>query len=139
MDLLAEIYTTHGVWVTSQVSLMLGQPGGAQPGLVQELRDAGVPDAIGGRDVRTFTDLSTGERRHSDGTAESVALPSSNVLVYHLDGDARVIVRPSGTEPKIKFYYEVRVDWVDGEDVSANIARARQALDALSSSHQGAL
>ena len=138
LDLLEEIYRAHGVWVTSQVSLMIGQEGGAPAGLVGDLRSAGAPDTIGGRAVRVYTDLSDGTRKTPEGTSQ-VDLPASNVLIYHLSGDARVIIRPSGTEPKIKSYYEVRRDWEEGEDLDTNIERARAELDALGAAHQATL
>ena len=74
----------------------------------------------------------------SEGT-ERVDLPRSNVLVYHLAGDARVIIRPSGTEPKIKSYYEVRRDWDASGDLFANLDAARADLEALSAAHQATL
>ena len=39
----------------------------------------------------------------------TLELPKSNVLIYHLENGDRVVVRPSGTEPKIKFYFEVKL------------------------------
>ncbi len=55
------------------------------------------------RDYRedTVTDLATGE-------VHPTGLPTSNVLYYELDQDAWLCVRPSGTEPKVKFYYGVK-------------------------------
>jgi phosphomannomutase len=139
LDALTEIYQAHGVWVTSQVSLMIGQPGGAPAGLVSQLRADGAPAALGERAVRAYTDLESGTRRLADGSTERVDLPRSNVLVYHLEGDARVIIRPSGTEPKIKSYYEVRRGWDAGADLLANLDAARADLDALSAAHQATL
>ena len=49
----------------------------------------------------TITDLATGE-------VKATGLPNSNVLYYELTDDAWVCVRPSGTEPKVKFYYGVK-------------------------------
>ncbi len=138
LDGLTEIYEAHGVWVTSQVSLMIGQPGGAPAGLVSSLREGGAPAELGGRAVRAYTDLESGTRV-VDGESEHVDLPRSNVLVYHLAGDARVIIRPSGTEPKIKSYYEVRCDWDADGDLFANLDAARADLDALSAAHQATL
>jgi len=81
----------HGVHLTSQLSIDTVAP--AQ--LMARLR-AVTPADLGGVTVTSVTDL-------TGGTAE---LPSADVLIYQLDG-ARVVVRPSGTEPKIKAYVEV--------------------------------
>ena len=74
---------------------------------------AGVsrPTSVGGRSVERFEDLAT--------PAPGRKLPPGDVLVLHLDG-ARVIVRPSGTEPKLKCYLEVVVP-VTGEVAEAAV------------------
>ena len=51
----------------------------------------------------THTDTATGRQSHID-------LPSANILIYYLEGGHQVIVRPSGTEPKIKVYYSIKGD-----------------------------
>ena len=81
----------HGVHLTSQLSVDTAAP--AQ--LMARLR-AAVPAELGGSAVTSVTDL-------TGGTAD---LPSADVLTYQLDG-ARVVVRPSGTEPRLKAYFEV--------------------------------
>ena len=58
-------------------------------------------------------------------------MPASDVLIYYLDDDSRVIVRPSGTEPKLKCYYEIHDEIGDGESFEAADARGNAALDAL--------
>ena len=56
-------------------------------------------------------------------------LPSSNVLYYDLTDDALLCVRPSGTEPKIKFYYGIK--GTSMEDADAKSSEVSKALDAL--------
>ena len=87
---------------------------------MQRLRDT-PPTALGGLAVRAVEDLSPG----------SADLPPTDGLRYRLADGARVIVRPSGTEPKIKAYLEVvlPVDPDDGVE-AARIAAAGR-LDAL--------
>ncbi|MDD2994563.1 MAG: phospho-sugar mutase, partial [Pygmaiobacter sp.] len=51
-------------------------------------------------ETRASMDMATGEKT-------PIELPRANVLIYHLQGGVSVIVRPSGTEPKIKVYYSV--------------------------------
>jgi phosphomannomutase len=88
---------------------------------------AGVP-------VDSITDLEAGTRQWADGRVEQLNLPKSDVLTFWLKGGARIIVRPSGTEPKIKCYYEI-VEPVAGdyEDAKSN---ARNTLETLIESHQ---
>jgi phosphoglucomutase len=64
------------------------------------------------------------------GKVEPTGLPKSNVLYYELSDDAWVCVRPSGTEPKIKFYYGIKGD--SAEDAAAKSQAMKEALDQLS-------
>ncbi|PZE71931.1 phospho-sugar mutase [Curtobacterium sp. MCPF17_018] len=73
------------------------------------------PTTLGGLDVHTVTD-------YSDGVA---GFPPSDILRYDLSGDARVIVRPSGTEPKVKVYIDTVAD---------TPAEAQRLVDALADS-----
>ncbi len=81
----------HGVHLTAQLSLRIPDTAG----VMARIR-AAPPASLGGAPVETITDYA------DPGTG----LPPSDVLSYAL-GDARVVVRPSGTEPKIKAYLEV--------------------------------
>ncbi len=65
-------------------------------------------DNIGGLKVLATTDYKSSERVESDGTKSEVKLPKSNVITYNLENDASIIIRPSGTEPKIKVYYTTK-------------------------------
>ena len=105
-DLLDEIYAEHGVHLTSQVSVRFegDDPMTAMTALMAQLR-ADPPDNIGGYDVTAVEDFIDGGD-----------LPPSDVLMFHLDG-GRLIVRPSGTEPKIKAYLEA----VDGDRAAAEL------------------
>ena len=79
----------------------------------------GAYDVVSARDYKkdTIVDLATGETR-------STGLPSSNVLYYDLTDDAWVCVRPSGTEPKVKFYYGVKgASLEDAEEKSAALGK----------------
>jgi len=73
------------------------------------------PTTLGGLDVHTVTD-------YADGVA---GFPPSDILRYDLSGDARVIVRPSGTEPKVKVYIDTVAD---------TAAEAQRLVDALAES-----
>jgi len=109
LDAYDALESAHGVHLTGQVTVATAAP----VDVMARLR-AGPPAELGGSPVTTITDL-------TGGTPE---LPSADVLGYHLPG-ARVVVRPSGTEPKIKAYLEV-VEPVAGR----SLAEARQAAAA---------
>ena len=81
----------HGVHLTAQLTLPTRAPGEIMAGL-----RAAEPGALGGFPVRSVTDLA----------ARGGELPPTDALILRLDG-ARVVVRPSGTEPKLKAYLEV--------------------------------
>ena len=60
----------------------------------------------------TIRDMATGE-------VTSTGLPGSNVLYYDLEDDAWVCVRPSGTEPKVKFYYGIKGTSLEDADAKS--------------------
>ncbi len=73
--------------------------------LMQELRD-NRPAEIGGLKVVSVSDYKTSETTNvATGEKTAITLPKSNVLVFDLEQGAKVVIRPSGTEPKIKSYY----------------------------------
>jgi phosphomannomutase len=120
-DVLDDLATEHGVHATSQVSLRFTDL--AQiPALMTSLR-ADPPSGFGGLAVVESVDLGVG-------TAD---LPPTDGLRYMLGGaqgvtGARVIVRPSGTEPKIKAYLEVRAPvGDDGVGTARSVASSRLA------------
>ncbi|MFW5844251.1 MAG: phospho-sugar mutase, partial [Spirochaetota bacterium] len=79
--------------------------------MMEGLRD-NPPKALGGIDVERLRDVRTGKtRKIPEGTAvEDIELPKSNVLQFFLADGTVVSARPSGTEPKIKFYISVPSD-----------------------------
>ncbi|MBD5129393.1 MAG: phospho-sugar mutase [Ruminococcaceae bacterium] len=78
---------------------------------------ANAPKTIGGLDVLAVTDYVASVKTMADGSTSAVTLPKSDVITYNLADDASVIIRPSGTEPKIKVYYTTK-----GADKDAAVA-----------------
>ncbi|MCZ4497617.1 MAG: phosphoglucomutase/phosphomannomutase alpha/beta/alpha domain [Marmoricola sp.] len=125
LDLLDDIARTHGLHATDQLSVRFTDL--AQiPATVQRLREQ-PPASLGGLGVVRVEDLALG----------SADLPPTDGLRYTLADRGRVIVRPSGTEPKVKCYLEVVIP-VDGEDVDAARIAAAARLDAIRGDLQGA-
>lgn len=91
-------------------------------GIMQQLR-SNPPKEIAGYKVVSVADYKTGVKTDlTNGTTETIQLPASNVLIYTLEGGASVIVRPSGTEPKIKTYFTT---------LGKDLQQAQQQKDAL--------
>jgi phosphoglucomutase len=76
-----------------------------------------APAKIGGFDVLAVRDYKEDTRKDlKTGEVTSTGLPSSNVLYFELSDQAWCCVRPSGTEPKIKFYVGVKGSSLEGAD-----------------------
>jgi phosphomannomutase len=118
-EVLKDLSEQHGVHLTSQVSARFeGDDSMAQMTAQMAALRAGPPIDIGGRPVVEAVDL-------IDGTSD---LAPSNVLIYHIDG-GRLIIRPSGTEPKIKAYLEsVAIDQAAAGERLAALTEAVPAL-----------
>jgi phosphomannomutase len=115
LDRLDEIALEYGVYATEQISTRLDDLDQATA-VISRLREA-PPTALGGRIVERFDDLA----------APADELPPTDGVRYYLADRGRVIVRPSGTEPKLKCYLEVVEPVVDGRLEAARTA-ARTAL-----------
>lgn len=134
-DQLEQIYREYGFHLNAQVSIAL-RPN--TPKIGAYLREH-PPLKIGELAVLSTDDLNSLERRFADGRVEKIDLPSSDVLTYCLVGGARVIVRPSGTEPKIKCYYEV-VEPMTADDTLISVqTRATQVMETFIAAHQASL
>ncbi|HEX5062502.1 MAG TPA: phospho-sugar mutase [Kofleriaceae bacterium] len=127
LDHLDDIYRRVGLFVTEQVSLTKpGTDGLAEIRAAMTRFRAKPPGEIAGYKIEQVIDLSKGEG----------GLPPSDVLVFKLAGGRRIIMRPSGTEPKLKSYYEVRVTIAAGEEVADARVRGVADLVKLRDAHQ---
>ncbi|MGW0395816.1 phospho-sugar mutase [Streptomyces sp. NPDC003042] len=120
-DLLDDLAMAHGLHATDQLSVRVSDLSVIASAMAA-LR-AEPPASLAGLRVVSAEDLALG----------SAALPPTDGLRYHLDGDykARVIVRPSGTEPKLKCYLEVVVPVPEPSDLPPARTRAQEILEAI--------
>jgi phosphomannomutase len=124
---LDDVYRKVGLFVTEQVSITKpGSEGLAQIRAAMAKFRGAPPAELAGHAVEQVIDLSRGEG----------GLPPSDVLVFKLAGGRRVIMRPSGTEPKLKSYYEVRIEIAGDEPVAAARTRGLAELARLRDAHQ---
>ncbi|NVD08520.1 phospho-sugar mutase [Vibrio sp. JPW-9-11-11] len=134
-DQLEQLYRQHGMYLNAQRSIALDP---TSPPVGDKLR-AYPPTMIAGRAVEVSEDLKSLTKTFADGTTEAIDLPASDVLIYHLSGGARVIVRPSGTEPKLKCYYEVVEPFSSEESLDHALEKATESMGMLISEHQHSL
>jgi len=132
-DYLDDLYNRYGVYFESGRSLTLkGIKGGEEISGLMELYRAKSPQNVSGSRVTGRWDLVTNERvDFVKGTISRTFLPSANVLVFYLEDGSKVTARPSGTEPKIKFYFGVVRKCEPGESLTAVKKAARERLNRL--------
>lgn len=116
--LLKEIYVQYGFYFETLVSLTKKGKSGAE-----EIRDMmaqyrqNPPRSLGGVEVSVLKDyLTSTETRLADGSTLGIDLPKSDVLQFFLSDGSKITVRPSGTEPKIKFYFGAKAPLARVED-----------------------
>ncbi|UJR78788.1 Phosphoglucomutase phosphomannomutase alpha beta alpha domain i [Sandaracinus amylolyticus] len=122
----------YGLFLSRQVSVtMKGADGAQKIARIMDGARANPPETLGTHAVLAMQDLARGERRVRGGTVEKLALPPSNVIAFELDGGHRVMLRPSGTEPKIKYYFDLREVMGEKEPVHSARARGERMLESL--------
>ncbi|MBQ1224297.1 MAG: phospho-sugar mutase [Oscillospiraceae bacterium] len=88
-----------------------------------------APKTFGGTDVCAVCDYRPGIRKYSDGREETLPLKNSNVLAFELADGCKVIIRPSGTEPKVKVYVLTKAETkAAAEDLLARYSSAAEKL-----------
>ncbi|MBY7730314.1 phospho-sugar mutase [Vibrio splendidus] len=131
-DLLAQISLEHGVHTNAQRSIALDPD---SPSIGSKLRSA-QPKTISGVTVSVIEDLQSSLRYIVGGDTETINLPTSDVLIYHLEDGSRIIVRPSGTEPKVKVYYETVTKFEGSETYDEARQRGEEYTNNLIEQHQ---
>jgi phosphomannomutase len=132
LDQLDALAKRYGLFVSSQVNLVKkGASGATQIAELMNRLRAKNPARIGEHAVESVADYAAQVRTSPDGAQEPLTLPKSNVLAFELKGGSRIIARPSGTEPKVKFYFDVCERVVEGEAVRHAEERATRAMKAL--------
>lgn len=105
---LLDTYQRFGCYQESLQSMTKKGKQGAEEinQLMRKMRQES-PKTIANKVVTKFDDFQLSQTKHADGTVKKLDLPKANVLKFHLEDGSTVAVRPSGTEPKIKFYISV--------------------------------
>ncbi|MDE7426828.1 MAG: phospho-sugar mutase [Muribaculaceae bacterium] len=134
LDMLQDIYLKNGFSHEVGISVVRKGKTGAEE-IQQMMKDFRLnpPKTLGGEKVcliKDYADLNMTDLR--DGSVTKMDFPTtSNVLQFFTDGASKVSVRPSGTEPKIKFYIEVKAPMATKEDYDRANALAEQKIEAI--------
>ena len=113
-DRLGRLYASHGLWVSTQKSIVrAGSAGLEQIAAAMASLQGRTPDSLAGRPVTQVTDYRTGAENRPRW------LGNTDLVEYALGDAGRALIRPSGTEPKIKIYVDLRgdagADWMNAE------------------------
>lgn len=129
-DQMLRIYEKYGYFKETLVSITKkGKEGHAEiQGMLDKLR-SNPPKEIGGYKVLETRDYNNNTVTKADGTVTETGLPKSNVLYFDLEDNAWCCARPSGTEPKIKFYMGVKGNSFD--DADAKLEKLKNDMMAI--------
>ena len=128
-DGLQALYEKYGYFLEKTISVTVqGLEGPAKiKALLDGLRKE-VPSNFGGIKVALAQDFSVNQQVNAEGVTSEIGLPTSNVLKYILEDGSWIAVRPSGTEPKIKFYMGVKA--ATKEEAQEKLVKFQKDLDA---------
>lgn len=128
-DGLQALYEKYGYFLEKTISVTVqGLEGPAKiKALLDGLRKE-VPSNFGGIKVAVAQDFAVNQQVDAEGVVSEIGLPTSNVLKYILEDGSWIAVRPSGTEPKIKFYMGVKA--ATQEEAQEKLAKFQKDLDA---------
>ena len=116
-EYLIDTYEEHGCYFEELISITKKGKEGAQEiaSLLLSLRN-NPPKSLGGIEVASLDDFDQKITIHADGSKTQLDFPKANVLRFNLIDGSKIAVRPSGTEPKIKYYFSVNQSLKKGND-----------------------
>ena len=124
LDVLNILYAKYGYCLNTQRSYAFEGEAGFEKmqSIMASFRDH-LPTDFAGKKVLSVSDYKKSITMYSDGTEEEIHLPKSNVLKFWLEDNCSLVVRPSGTEPKLKLYFSISArDRVEAENVERLVA-----------------
>ncbi|WP_424685348.1 phospho-sugar mutase [Enterococcus sp.] len=127
-DALQDIFETYGYYTEKTISVTLsGLEGPAKIKAIMDKFRNEAPSTLGGVKIMQTEDFKQLTRVGLDGNIQKLTTPPSDVLKYVMEDESWVAVRPSGTEPKIKFY--IGVKGTDQAAADARVAELEQAIN----------
>lgn len=132
-SMMVDMYIQFGYYREALVSLVKkGKDGAAEIRGIMDNYRTDTPKVLAGSDVLEVRDYHTGEIRNlKTGEVKPTGIPKSNVIQFYLADGSKVTARPSGTEPKIKFYFSLKTEIASHADYPAAKARLEQRISEL--------
>ena len=135
-DILMDIYMEYGY--SHEFTINVERPGKSGADEIQQMMKnfrSNPPKELGGSVIDVYKDFQSLEITKADGSKEKMDMPdTSNVLQWFCTDGTKVSVRPSGTEPKIKFYLEIKDTMNSASDFPACEQRAAVKIEAIKKS-----
>ena len=135
-DILMDIYMEYGY--SHEYTINVERPGKSGADEIQQMMKnfrSNPPKELGGSVIDVYKDFQSLELTKADGSKEKMDMPdTSNVLQWFCTDGTKVSVRPSGTEPKIKFYLEIKDTMKSASDFPACEQRAGEKIEAIKKS-----
>jgi phosphoglucomutase len=131
--MLMDIYAQYGLYHEELVSITIKGMDGVEKikSMMAELR-AKPPVSLGGSEVIEVRDISTATRKNIKTGAETkMDLPTSNVLQFVLADGSKISARPSGTEPKIKFYFSIKEAFEGRQHYNKQVDRIKKRMETI--------
>jgi phosphoglucomutase len=132
-EYMLDMYAEYGLYREKLISITKKGKSGSEEikAMMAGFRD-NTPTSIAGKKVVKFRDYQFGKETDMD-TKESIKIdfPSSNVLQFFLEDGTKISARPSGTEPKIKFYFSVNTELHDKANYKQQIAQLDEQIAAI--------
>ena len=132
LDARVELWRTHGFFADRQISVRFdGADAHARMSAAVDHFREQPPGEIGGQPVRRMLDLERQVQWTPWGVTPYTELPLSNVLIFELEGGHRAMLRPSGTEPKLKYYFYATAPAHARNDLEASKQHAFDVLERM--------
>ena len=135
-DLLMGIYIEYGF--SNELTVNVVRPGKTGADEIQAMMSdfrKNPPRELGGSTVCLWKDYQSLEQKDAEGNISKISMPTtSNVLQWFCTDDTKVSVRPSGTEPKIKFYIEVKSQMHSASEYVSLVEKANDKIEAIKKS-----
>lgn len=133
LEMREQMWRRYGLYLSRQISdVFEGSDANEKMASVMKKARENLSWELAGIQVEECLDVLRRVRIGADKSETPLELPESDLLIFQLEGGHRAMLRPSGTEPKLKYYVDVRVEIAESETLAEAKARGEALLDQIS-------